>query len=92
MEYEVLLINIFRDTSGYSESFNDSIGQYLIAAYLRERDFVAQVYSGNILDCMKTIENEVLNHHVHIIGFMLQQTIFALYLTQLDGLKNIIQK
>ena len=69
MEYEVLLINIFRDTSGYSESFNDSIGQYLIAAYLRERDFVAQVYSGNILDCMKTIENEVLNHHVHIIGF-----------------------
>lgn len=69
MEYDVLLINIFRDTSGYSESFNDSIGQYLIAAYLRERDFVAQVYSGNILDCMKTIENEVLNHHVHIIGF-----------------------
>lgn len=69
MEYEVLLINVFRDTSGYSESFNDSIGQYLIAAYLREHDFVAQVYSGNCLDCRKTIENEVVNHHIHIVGF-----------------------
>ncbi|MGN1191040.1 MAG: B12-binding domain-containing radical SAM protein [Dorea sp.] len=69
MEYEVLLINVFRDTSGYSESFNDSIGQYLIAGYLRERDFVAQVYSGNSLDCKKIIENEVLHHNVHIVGF-----------------------
>lgn len=69
MEYEVLLINVFRDTSGYSESFNDSIGQYLIAAYLREHDFVAQVYSGNNLDCKKTIENELNSNHVHVIGF-----------------------
>lgn len=69
MEYEVLLINVFRDTSGYSESFNDSIGQYLIAAYLREHDFVAQVYSGNSSDCKRIIENEVQNHHVPVIGF-----------------------
>lgn len=69
MEYEVLLINTFRDTSGYSGSFNDSIGQYLIAAYLRERDFVAQVYSGNGLDCRKTIKHEVVNHHVRVVGF-----------------------
>lgn len=62
-------MNAFRDTSGYSESFNDSIGQYLIAAYLRERDFVAQVYAGNSIDCMKTIDTEIGCDHVHVIGF-----------------------
>ena len=60
---------MFRDSSGYSEVFHNSIGQFLIAAYLRERDFVAQVYSGNSLDCKRIIENEVLNHHVQVIGF-----------------------
>lgn len=69
MEYEILLVNTFRDTSGYSESFNDSIGQYLIAAYLRERNFVAQVYAGTALDCKKIIEKEVENHHVPVVGF-----------------------
>lgn len=69
MEYEALLINVFRDAGGYSEGFRDCIGQYLIAAYLRERDFVAQVYAGSALDCKKTIENEILEHHVPVVGF-----------------------
>ena len=69
MEYEVLLINVFRDTSGYSESFHDSIGQYLIAAYLRKRDFVAQVFAGNCAECKRTIENEVESNHVRVVGF-----------------------
>ena len=69
MEYEVLLINVFRDTCGYSESFHDSIGQYLIAAYLRKRDFVAQVFAGNCAECKRTIEDEVVNNHVRVVGF-----------------------
>lgn len=69
MEYEVLLINVYRDTSGYSESFNDSIGQYLIASYLRKHDFLAKVYSGSVQDCMKIIDTEVSSGRVGIIGF-----------------------
>lgn len=69
MEYEILLINVFRDTSGYSASFHDSIGQYLIASYLRKHDFVAQVYSGNVQDCMKVINTEISSGHVQVIGF-----------------------
>lgn len=69
MEYEILLINVFRDNHGYSASFNDSIGQYLIASYLRKHDFVAQVYAGNCVECMETIENEITRSHVPVIGF-----------------------
>ena len=45
MMYDILLLNVYRDTSGYSECFHDCIGQYLLAAYLRKHDFVAQVRS-----------------------------------------------
>lgn len=69
MEYELLLINISRDIGGYSASFRDSIGQYLIAAYLREYEYKAYVFSGNIAECKKRIEQEVVNKHVPIIGF-----------------------
>lgn len=69
MEYELLLINISRDIGGYSASFRDSIGQYLIAAYLREYEYKAYVFSGNIAECKKRIEQEIVNNHVPIIGF-----------------------
>lgn len=69
MEYELLLLNIYRDTSGYSESFNDSIGQYLLASYLRMHDFVGQVYAGTVNDCKKVITNEIEKQNTNIIGF-----------------------
>ena len=51
MEYEILLINISRDYSGYSSSFRDSIGQYLLASFIRKYDFKGFVFSGNVKDC-----------------------------------------
>ncbi|WP_052107742.1 B12-binding domain-containing radical SAM protein [Clostridium novyi] len=69
MEYELLLINISRDLSGYSESFRDSIGQYLIASYLRKYSFKAYVFSGNVAECKKVIQHEILKNKVPIIGF-----------------------
>lgn len=69
MNYELLLINAVRDYNGHSECFKDSIGQYLIAAYLREKNFKAYVYSGCIADCKKVIEDEIENSHVPVVGF-----------------------
>lgn len=69
MNYELLLINTYRDTSGYSESFNDSIGQYLIASYLRKHDFVAQVYAGAVADCQQVMIKEIEKNDVKTIGF-----------------------
>lgn len=69
MLYELLLINISRDLSGHSSSFQDSIGHYLIAAYLRKHDFKAYVFSGRVEDCKQVIRSEVENHKVPIIGF-----------------------
>lgn len=69
MQYELLLINISRDLSGYSESFRDSIGQYLIASYLRLHDFKAYVFSGNIPECKAVIGHEIREHNVPLIGF-----------------------
>lgn len=69
MMYDILLLNVYRDTSGYSECFHDCIGQYLLAAYLRKHDFVAQVYAGTAEDCKKVIEKEVGGGHVRIVGF-----------------------
>ena len=68
MEYEVLLINVFRDAGGHSEGFNDGIGQYLIAAYLRKHHFVAQVFSGEIFECRRVIKNEVERNHIRVVG------------------------
>ncbi len=69
MEYELLLLNIYRDTVGFSDSFRDSIGQYLIAAYLRKHDFVAQVFSGTVDDCLRVIDEEIGGGRVRIVGF-----------------------
>jgi len=69
MEYELLLINISRDLSGYSEAFRDSIGEYLIASYLRQHDFKAYVFSGNISDCKKIVEKELGKGRTRVVGF-----------------------
>lgn len=69
MEYEMLLINIARDFSGYSEGFKDSIGQYLIAAWLRKHSFQAYVFSGNVQQCKEVIRQEIDEHKVPVVGF-----------------------
>lgn len=69
MDYELLLINVSRDSSGFSEAFRDSIGQYMIAAYLRQKDFKAFVYSGNTVSCKKVLEKEIGCGRTKIVGF-----------------------
>lgn len=69
MEYEILLVNIVRDYNGYSDCFRDSIGQYLLASYLRMHSFKAYVYSGNVVETKKVIVNEIENNKVPIVGF-----------------------
>ena len=69
MEYEILLVNISRHPIAQSSSFQDCIGHYLIAAYLRQRDFVAQVYSGSVQDTMDVLSRELGEKHVGIVGF-----------------------
>lgn len=69
MDYELLLLNVYRDTNGYSSSFNDSIGQYLLAGYLRKHDFVAKVFSGSVAECREILKREIGEHKVPIVGF-----------------------
>lgn len=69
MEYELLMINISRDFSGYSQAFRDSIGQYLIASYLRQHDFKAYVFAGKIGDCKRVISKELERDRTRIVGF-----------------------
>ena len=59
MDYDLLLINVSRDQSGLSGAFKDSIGQYLIASYLRQRDFKAFVWSGDAGACKRILEREI---------------------------------
>lgn len=69
MKYELLLMNVSRDHSGFSETFRDSIGQYLIASYLRRRNFKAFVYSGDISGCKNIIKGELDHRRTEVIGF-----------------------
>lgn len=69
MEYEVLLVNVVRDYGGYADCFRESIGQYLLASYLRIHSFKAFVYSGNVIETKKVICNEIEKKKVPIIGF-----------------------
>ena len=69
MNYELLLMNVSRDYSGFSEVFRDNIGQYLIASYLRQKNFKAYAYSGDIQSCKNILEKEVGKRRTAIVGF-----------------------
>ena len=69
MKYELLLVNAVRDFGGYSDAFKESIGQYLLASYLRLHDFKAFVYSGNVIKAKQVISNEIEKNKVPVIGF-----------------------
>lgn len=68
-KYEILLINIVRDTDGFSRCFQESIGQYCIASFLELFNFKAYVYNGTIKECKAVIEEEIEKNLVPIIGF-----------------------
>lgn len=69
MSYDILLLNISRDYSNLSSAFKDSIGQYAIASYLRQRDFKAFVYSGNVENCKNIVAKEIERGNTTIFGF-----------------------
>lgn len=69
MNYELLLVNVSRDYSGFSEAFRDSIGQYMIASYLRQKDFKAFVFSGDTKNCKRILEKELENERTQVVGF-----------------------
>ena len=69
MDYEILLVNTVRNLNEISECFHDCIGQHLIAEYLRERDFKAKVFSGDVRQVVPVIEHEIMAHNVPVIGF-----------------------
>ncbi|NBI71445.1 radical SAM protein [Clostridiaceae bacterium] len=69
MDYELLLINVSRDQGSLSEAFKDSIGQYLIASYVRQRDFKAFVWSGDTRACKRILEREIGGGRTAIAGF-----------------------
>lgn len=69
MKYEILLVNTVRDYGAYSDGFKESIGQYLLASYLRKYSFKAFVYSGNLIETKKVICNEIEKNGVPIVGF-----------------------
>lgn len=68
-KYELLLINIVRDSDGLSRCFQESIGQYCIASYLELFYFKARVFSGTVQECKQIIEQEIETNAVPIIGF-----------------------
>lgn len=68
MKYELLLVNLSRDSIG-DLGFRDCIGQHLIAEYLRLNHFQAKVFSGNAKQCVDVIENEIHNSNIPCLGF-----------------------
>lgn len=69
MDYDMLLLNISRNASEQAAYFQECLGQHLIASYVNQFAYKAKVYSGDVIGCKKVIENEILLHHVRIIGF-----------------------
>ena len=69
MDYEMLLLNISRNALEKAVHFQECLGQHLIASYVSQFKYRAKVYSGDVNGCRNIIENEILLHHVKIIGF-----------------------
>jgi len=67
--YELLLLNVSRNKRALSDYFGDSIGQHIIAEYIKRFGFVAKVYSGYVGDAKKVIKFEISEHNVPVIGF-----------------------
>ena len=65
----MLLLNISRNASEKETAFQECLGQHLIASYVNQFGYRAKVYSGDVIGCKNIIENEILFHHVKIVGF-----------------------
>lgn len=69
MQYELLLLNVIRNSSEHSGAFKDYLGGHIIASYIAEFGFRAKVYSCDVLDCKRIITGEITNHNVKLLGF-----------------------
>lgn len=69
MQYELLLLNVIRNSSEHSGAFREYLGGHIIASYISRFDFRAKVYSCDVLNVKTLLENEITNHKVNIIGF-----------------------
>ena len=69
MQYELLLLNITRNSPDLSSAFREYLGGHIIASYVSEYDFRAKVYSCDVLDIKRIISGEILNNRVKIVGF-----------------------
>ena len=69
MQYELLLLNVIRNSSEHSGAFRDYLGGHIIASYISEFGFRAKVYSCDVLCCKSVITQEITNHSVKLVGF-----------------------
>lgn len=69
MEYELLMMTLYRGAERQPTSFCECIGQHLIAAYLSRYHFQARVYYGDIIEAETVIRHETEAHGVQCVGF-----------------------
>lgn len=69
MVYELLLLNIIRNSETQAIHFKECLGQHLIASYVKQYGFNAKVYSGDVLSAKSVISNEIDKSQVDILGF-----------------------
>ena len=69
MQYELLLLNVTRNSSEISSAFREYLGGHIIASYISEYGFRAKVYSCDVIDSKNIITGEIMNHSVKVVGF-----------------------
>ena len=69
MQYELLLLNVIRNSEQHSEAFKEYLGGHAIASYISGYGFRAKVYSCDVLYCKKLITGEIENRNVKLVGF-----------------------
>lgn len=67
--YELLLLNVVRDIESYPLPFREYLGGHAIASYVSQYDFRAKVYSCDVQECRKLIDNEAKKHKIKLLGF-----------------------
>lgn len=68
MEYDLLLLNITRDSKSVSPYYRESIGQHIIASYLSNHYFKAKTLSCFASSCKDIIIEEIRNKNLKNIG------------------------
>ena len=69
MQYELLLLNVIRNSADHSDAFRDYLGGHIIASYVSQFGFRAKVYSCDVLKVRELITGEIMKHGVKVVGF-----------------------